>query len=550
MTMQRTPLLLSRIMERGPLLAPDEEIVTRTDAGVHRQSYADLRSRSHQLAHALAAHGIALGDRVASFMWNNHRHLELYYAVPSMGAVLHTLNIRLGAHDLVYIANHAADRLIFVDDDLLPKVEEIADRLPTVERYVVCSQTGRWKTSLRGAIDYEEFIAGKPAKYAWPELDENAPMGLCYTSGTTGNPKGVMYTHRSTYLHSMASAMTDSLELSAKDSSCAIVPMFHAMSWGLPFTATMLGAKQVLPHRFMDAKSLLDLFVGERVTISAGVPTIWQAVRAAYEAEPTRWDLGELSRLTCGGSAPPVSLMRWYWDHLGVEMIQGWGMTETNPLGTISRRVAKRSQLDLSLDQQFANAAKAGLPIPGLDIEIVDDKWQPLPHDGETVGELLIRGPWIASEYYKDPQPDKFHDGWLVTGDVAKIDREQYLVIADRSKDLIKSGGEWISSVDLENTIVALPGVAQAAVVAQPHPKWDERPVALVVRSPGAELTQQAVLEHLSRHFANWQLPDEVVFVDALALTSTGKLDKKVLRANLKEQGYQLPDLRRGKSRS
>ncbi len=546
MTMQRTPLLLSRLMERGPLLAPDEEIVTRTDGGTHRQSYADLRRRAHQLAHALAAHGVAVGDRVGSFLWNNHRHLELYYAVPSMGAVLHTLNIRLGVHDLAYIANHAADRVIFVDEDLLPKLEEIADRLPTVERYVVCSQTGVWRTTLKDAVDYEEFIAGKPEKYAWPQLDENAPMGLCYTSGTTGNPKGVMYTHRSTYLHTMASAMTDSLELSAKDSVCAIVPMFHAMSWGIPFTATMLGTKQVLPHRFMDARSLLDLFVAERVTISAGVPTIWQAVRAACEAEPARWDLGELSRLTCGGSAPPVSLMRWYWDNLGVEMIQGWGMTETNPLGTVSRRVAKRSQLTLSLDQQFANIAKAGLAIPGIDVEIVDEKWQPLPHDGEAVGELLIRGPWIASEYYKDPQPDKFHDGWLVTGDVAKIDSEQYVIIADRSKDLIKSGGEWISSVDLENTIVALPGVAQAAVVAQPHPKWDERPVALVVKSGGAALTQRDVLEHLGRHFANWQLPDEVLFVETLPLTSTGKLDKKVLRAELKERGYQLPDLRRG----
>jgi len=544
MTMQRTPLLLSRIMERGPLLAPDEEIVTRTEFGVHRQSYADLRRRSHQLAHALAGHGIAVGDRVGSFLWNNHRHLELYYAVPSMGAVLHTLNIRLSTHDLVYIANHAGDRLIFVDDDLLPKLEEMADQLPSIERYIVCSQTGAWKTNLKDAIDYEEFIAGNPDNYPWPQLDEHAPMGLCYTSGTTGNPKGVMYTHRSTYLHSMASAMTDSLELSARDSACAIVPMFHAMSWGLPFTATMLGAKQVLPHRFMDAKSLLDLFVTEKVTISAGVPTIWQAVRAAYEAEPTRWNLDELSRLTCGGSAPPVSLMRWYWDTLGVEMIQGWGMTETNPLGTISRRVAKRSQLGLSLDQQFANAAKAGLPMPGLEIEIVDDKWQPLPHDGEAVGELLIRGPWIASEYYKDPQPDKFHDGWLVTGDVARIDSEQYVIIADRSKDLIKSGGEWISSVDLENTIVGLSGVAQAAVVAHPHPKWDERPVALVVRAPGATLTEQTVLEHLGKHFASWQLPDEILFVETLALTSTGKLDKKLLRADLKARGYELPDQR------
>jgi acyl-CoA synthetase (AMP-forming)/AMP-acid ligase II len=545
MTMQRTPLLLSRLMERGPLLAPREEIVTRTEAGLHRQTYADLRRRSHQLAHALADHGIQVGDRVASFLWNNHRHLELYYAVPSMGAVLHTLNIRLGARDLEYIVNHAGDRVVFVDDDLLPLLEPIAAACPTVELWVVCGDGDVPATKLPGkVVGYEEWIAGRSTEYRWPDLDENAPMGLCYTSGTTGNPKGVMYTHRSTYLHTMAQAMTDSVSLSATDSVCPIVPMFHAMSWGMPFTSTMLGCKQVLGSRFMAPKDLLDLMAAEQVTISAGVPTIWQGVRAAVEADPGRWELSNLTRVTCGGSAPPVSLMRWYWDTLGVEMIQGWGMTETNPLGTISRKVAKRRQLRLSEDEQFANIAKAGLPIPGLEIEIVDENWKPLPHDGKAVGELLIRGPWIASEYYNNPQPEKFHDGWLVTGDVAKIDPEQYLIIADRSKDLIKSGGEWISSVDIENEIVAVPGVAQSAVVAQPHPKWDERPVALVVRAPGASVTGEQVLAHLGTRFAKWQLPDEIVFVDALPLTSTGKLDKKVIRANLGEQGYKLPDLR------
>ncbi|MFN2377367.1 MAG: long-chain fatty acid--CoA ligase [Candidatus Binatia bacterium] len=546
MTMQRTPLLLSRLMERGPLLSPREEIVTRTESGLHRQSYADLRRRSHALAHALAGHGIQAGDRVASFLWNNHRHLELYYAVPSMGAVLHTLNIRLSPRDLDYIINHAADRVVFVDEDLLPLVEPLAAGCPTVEQWVVCSDKGKggWKSSLPGAVDYEDWIAPHQGDYAWPELDENAPMGLCYTSGTTGNPKGVMYTHRSTYLHTMAQAMTDAIGLSAVDCALPIVPMFHAMSWGLPFTSTMLGCKVVLPNRFMGAKDLLDLMAAEQVTVSAGVPTIWQGLRAAIEAEPERWELSNLTRVTCGGSAPPISLMRWYWDQLQVEMIQGWGMTETNPLGTLSRKVGKRRQLGLSLDEQFTNAAKAGLPLPGLEIEIFDENWKPLPHDGKSVGELLIRGPWIASEYYNNPQPDKFHDGWLVTGDVAKIDPEQYLIIADRSKDLIKSGGEWISSVDIENDIVAVTGVAQAAVVAQPHPKWDERPVALVVKSPGSDVTAEAVLEHLGHSFAKWQLPDEIVFVDALPLTSTGKLDKKVIRADLQEKGYRLPDLR------
>jgi acyl-CoA synthetase (AMP-forming)/AMP-acid ligase II len=543
MTMQRTPLLMHRLMDRGAWIAPGETIVTRTAAGTHRYSYADSRARACQLAHALKAHGIAVGDRVASFMWNGYRHLEMYHAVPSMGAVLHTLNIRLSPRDLEYIVNHAADRVIVVDADVLPLLEKLAGKIPCVERVIVCSDGQPWETELPRAIDYEDFIAGQPTDYAWPELDENATMGLCYTSGTTGNPKGVAYTHRSTYLHTISICMTDVMELSAKDSALGIVPMFHAMAWGLPYAATMLGMKQVMPHRFMDPVSMLDLMSGEEVTIAAGVPTIWQGLRAAVEAEPERWDLSALRRVTCGGAAPPVSLIRWYSEKLGTEMIQGWGMTETNPLGTISRKVGKRSQLELPEDEQFANEAKAGLLIPGLEMEIFDEDWNPLPHDGEAVGELLIRGPWIAAEYYHDPQPQKFHDGWLVTGDVAKIDPEQYLIIADRSKDLIKSGGEWISSVDLENDIVGMEGVAQAAVVAQPHPKWDERPVAIVVLAEGAELTKEDVLAHCAKVFAKWQLPDDVLFEDAIPLTSTGKIDKKVIRADLEKRGYRLPDL-------
>ena len=548
MTMQNTPLLMSRILGRGASLDPNEEVVTLQTNGTHRQTLKNTWDRANQVAGALAAQGINVGDRVASFMWNNYRHLELYQGVPSMGAVLHTLNIRLSPTDLEYIINHASSRVIFADEDLLPLLEPIIGKIPSVELLVICRHGEGGESSFPNCIDYEDLISGESTSYDWPVIDEHAPMGLCYTSGTTGKPKGVMYTHRSTYLHTMAQAMTDSMNLSALDSLCGIVPMFHAMGWGLPFSASMLGCKQVLPHRFMAADKLLQLMADEEVTISAGVPTIWQGIRGILEADiHHKFDLSQLSRLTCGGSAPPVSMMRWYWDNYGVEMIQGWGMTETNPLGTLSRKVAKRSHRKITEDQQFENVAKAGLAIPGLEIEIFDENWQRVAHDGEAVGELLIRGPWIAAEYYNDPQPEKFHDGWLVTGDVAKIDAEQYLIIADRSKDLIKSGGEWISSVDLENHIVSLPGVLQAAVVAQPHPRWDERPVALVIVNAEATVTRDVVLEGCAEIFAKWQLPDDIIFVANIPMTSTGKIDKKTIRANLEAENYQLPDLREAK---
>ena len=544
--MQRTPLLISRLLDRGAWIAPETEIVTLTANGTHRQTYADTAERAAALANGLGDLRIGLGDRVATFMWNGWRHLEIYQAVPSMGAVLHTLNIRLGPDDLRYIINHAADRVIFVDADLAPLLERIAGDLPSVERYVICGEPGAepWESSLPNAVDYESFLSGFSRNIAWPEFDENTPLGLCYTSGTTGNPKGVMYTHRSTYLHTMCMAMTDVMTLSGADCTCGIVPMFHAMGWGLPYTATMLGAKQVMPNRFMTPEKVLDLIVSESVTVAAGVPTIWQGVRALLEAAPDRYDLSNLDRVGCGGSAPPLSMIRWYWDRYRIEMIQGWGMTEMNPLGTVSRRISKHAHRELDEDRQFANLGKAGLLMPGLEMEIVDEDLRPVPHDGQSIGEVLVRGPWVCSEYYRDPQPDKFRDGWLVTGDIAAIDEEQYLIIADRSKDLVKSGGEWISSVDLENHIVELDRVALAAVVAQPHPKWDERPVALVVLAPGAEVGAEEVRRHCAARFAKWQLPDDVLFRDALPLTTTGKIDKKALRAGLAAEGYVLPELR------
>ena len=546
MAMQRTPLLMSNILDRGAKVAPNEEIVTATEDGVRRQTYRETRDRAHQLAHALRQAGIGVGDRVGTFMWNGSRHLEAYHACAGMGAVLHTLNIRLGAKDLEYIINHAGDKLIIVDADVLPLLEALKGVMPSVEQVVVATEAGfeGWSTDLPKAVDYEAFIDGQPTEYDWPQISENAPLGLCYTSGTTGNPKGVEYEHRSQYLHTLVQCMTDSMGLSGADTVLGIVPMFHAMGWGVPWSALMLGCKQVMPHRFMTPDRLLSLLADEGVTLSAGVPTIWQGVRGLVEADPNKYDLSSLSRLTCGGSAPPPSLIRWYWDALGVEMIQGWGMTETSPLATLSRRVMKRSQLALSEDAQFENVAKAGQVMPGLELDIFDEAFNRVPHDGESVGEILVRGPWICSEYYHNPQPERFHDGWLITGDVGKIDPEEYLIISDRSKDLVKSGGEWISSVDLENHIVALDGVAQACVVAQPHPKWDERPVALVVLDPGREVGVQRILDHCAEAFARWQLPDDVLFVDSVPLTSTGKMDKKVVRADLAEQGYKLPDLR------
>ncbi len=546
MGMQQSPLLMHKLIERSAIVAPDEEVVTATADGVRRQTYRETRARSHQLAHALAAAKIGIGDRVGTFMWNGSRHLEAYWASAGMGCVLHTINIRLGPKDLEYIISHAGAEIIIVDADLLPALETVAEAIPKVRQIVVAAEPGfeGWTTTLANAIDYEDFIAGQPEHYDWPEIPDSSALGLCYTSGTTGDPKGVEYEHRSQYLHTLVQSLTDTMGLSATDTLCGVVPMFHAQGWGLPWAATMLGMKQVMPHRFMSPERMIQLMSDEGVTISAGVPTIWQGVKSIMEAQPGVYDLSKLERLTCGGSAPPLSLISWYWDEHHVEMVQGWGMTETSPLATTSRRVMKRNQLGADPQTLVENQAKAGQLMPGLEMKIVDDDFNELPWDGEAAGEVLIRGPWIAREYYNNDQPEKFHDGWLITGDVAKIDPEAYLIIADRSKDLIKSGGEWISSVDLENHIVGVPGVAQACVVAAPHPKWDERPIALVVLAEGADVEANDIISHCESNYAKWQLPDEVLFVDSIPHTGTGKMDKKAVRANLEAEGYQLPDLR------
>lgn len=548
MGMQATPLLMSRLFERGAALAPEAEIVTATGGGTRRQTGRQTMERAHRLAHALGDAGVGIGDRVAVFMWNGSRHLEAYCAIAGMGAVLHNLNVRLPPADLEYIINHAGSRLIVADADILPLLEPLAGRVPSVRRIVVGVEEGfeSWTTTVAEAIDYEEFIGPWPTRCAWPPLDEDAPLGLCYTSGTTGRPKGVEYEHRSQYLHTMAMCLTDAMSLSATDTVCGIVPMFHVMGWGMPWAALMLGCKQVMPHRFTSPERLAGLMADEGVTVATGVPTIWQQVRRICSDRPGTFDLSKLSRIVSGGSAVPVSLARWYWETLGVEMIQEWGMTETSPLATFSRRALRPDGKPAgSAPEEFLeDVAKAGQVLPGLEVEIVDGDFNPLPHDGRATGDILVRGPWVCAEYYRHPLPESFHGDWLITGDAGSIDSGECLILSDRSKDLVRSGGEWISSVDLENHITSLAGIAQACVVAQPHPKWEQRPVALAVLEDRSGVSEEQVLAHCANRFAKWQLPDEVLFVESIPLTSTGKMDKKTVRADLRDAGYRLPDLR------
>lgn len=528
-TMMNTPLTMSLLMDRGPALSPGVEIVTRFRDQTHRTSYGEVGRRARQLANALQGLGVEPGDRIASFGWNTFRHLELYYAVPCMGAILHTLNLRLSPADLEYIINHAEDRIIFIDEDLLPLLERLAGKMPTVKQIVVMSNTGSFKTSLAPALDYETLLAAQPAEFTWPELDENTPMGLCYTSGTTGKPKGVLYTHRSNYLHTITCALPDLMGLGRNDTVLSVVPMFHANAWGMPFTGMMLGIKQVYPGAMMDGASICQLIQDEKVTFTAGVPTIWLGVMNELRKNPGKYDLSSLKAMVCGGSAPPRALIDWFETNLGVEFIQAWGMTETSPLGTVTR--LKPSMEEWPRERQLDIKQRAGIGAPGLEMRILDERGEEAPHDGTSMGRLLIRGPWIASSYFlEEPTGDKFPDGWLDTGDIATIDAEGYMSIADRSKDLIKSGGEWISSVDLENAIMAVPGVAEAAVIAVFHPKWQERPLACVVPQAGATLTKEEILAQLERQFAKWWLPDEIVFIETVPKTSVGKFDKKVLR--------------------
>ncbi len=533
------PLTLTHILERARRLFPRKQIATKTAAGMHRYSYADLYERSCRLAGALHQLDVADGGRIATFAWNTYRHLEIYFAAPCSGRVLHTLNIRLFPEQIAYIANHAEDQVVFADASLLPALEKLAPQFTTVRHYVIMADGPLPETTLPNAISYEELLASAPPEYDWPQLDERRACAMCYTSGTTGHPKGAVYSHRSMFLHSMSEGMVNSFGVSERDVVLPVVPMFHANAWGLPYAATMAGAGQVFPGPFLDGRSLAELIQTERVTIAAGVPTIWLGLLQVLEKE--QFDISCLRVMPVGGSAAPQSMIERYEKGFGAYIAHAWGMTEMSPLGTVANLKSHMDELPEA--ERFKIRAKQGLPVPGVEARVVDEAGRELPWDGHSFGELQVRGPWVISGYYHDERSAaSFQDGWFRTGDVATIDGEGYVQIIDRTKDLVKSGGEWISTVELENVLMAHPKVLEAAVIAVPHPRWQERPLACVVPKPDHKdsLTRDELLEFLSGHVAKWQLPDEVIFIESVPKTSVGKFDKKVLREQFKD--YQLDD--------
>jgi fatty-acyl-CoA synthase len=520
------PLTIQHILGRMRNVYGDSEVVTLTDSGNERATYSEVGDRIDRLSSALRSLGIKDGDRVATFAWNSQRHLEVYFAAPCIGAVLHTLNIRLFTEQLIYVANHAEDQVVFVDDCLVPLLEQVADKLETVRHYVVMGDGDAG--SLPNAIRYEELLAEQDDGFDYPELDDRQAAGLCYTSGTTGNPKGVLYSHRSNLLHSFGTCLADSMGLTASDRMLPVVPMFHANAWGIPYAAGLIGADLIMPSQFLQPEPIAKLIKDERVTVSAAVPTIWAGLlRYADENEV---DLSSMDRVICGGSAVPLSLMK-SWEDRGLRIIQAWGMTETSPLGSMARPPA-----DAEGEEHWQFRDRAGRIMPLVEARLIGEDGDEVAWDGELTGELEVRGPWVASAYYNDDSsPEKFHDGWLRTGDIAAIDSHGFIKITDRTKDVIKSGGEWISSVELEGELMAHDDVVEAAVIAKPDEKWQERPLACVVRKEGSDLSTDELCEFLQSRVAKWWIPDEFAFIDEVPKTSVGKFDKKVLRQRLKD---------------
>jgi fatty-acyl-CoA synthase len=521
------PLSLTTIVERTELLTPGRLVVyRRPDGVVHRTTMGECARRARRLGSALAELGIGEGDRIGTLMWNQPEHLEAYYGVPLMGAVIHTLNPRLHPDELGYIASDAEDRAIIVDESLVPVLESFRSA-HDFEHVIVVSSEDPAHPVPDGTIDYESVLQDAPPM-SWPEPHERQACAICYTSGTTGRPKGVLYSHRALVLHSMAAALPDAMNMSARDTVLPVVPMFHANAWGIPYTATMVGASLVLPGPKLDAESVLDLLAGERVTMTAGVPTVWMAMLGAIEAEPDRWDLSPLRRLLVGGSAVPKSMIEGYQRH-DLFIVQGWGMTETSPLASTS--IVPPELAYAPADEQFEYRARQGTPAPFVDLRARGDDGGLIPWDDQAMGELEVRGPWIAASYFGGAGAEKFtEDGWFQTGDVVRIDERGSIRITDRTKDLVKSGGEWISSVDMENLLMGHPAVAEAAVIAVPDEQWGERPLAVVVLRDGAEASPEQLREGLSSHFAKWQLPERVEFIEEIPRTATGKFKKIALR--------------------
>ena len=523
-------LTIDRILEHAGRMYPHKRISTkRPDGSMHRYTYADLYGRVNRLANALVGLGVGTGDRVATFAWNNHQHLELYYAIPCAGAVCHTLNIRLAPEQLVYIVNHAEDKVVFVDAALLPLFEKSFEGFERVEHYVLIGAGAGVETKLPHPIHYEELLAASDEEFEWSVRDEHQAMGLCYTSGTTGEPKGVLYSHRSMYLHTMGLSHANALGVTSRDVVLPVVPQFHAMAWGLPYAATFAGADLVMPGPHLDPVSLAELISEEKVTVPAGVPTIWNGLYHELKRNPR--DLSHVRVLAAGGAAMPRALIEAYEEELGVNVRHAWGMTETSPVGTVCQLQSHHD--DLPDREKWDIEATQGYAIPGIELRIADDAGAELPWDGATMGEVQVRGAWVTGGYFKRrPTPAEFTaDGWFRTGDVAAISEDGYMRITDRTKDLVKSGGEWISSVALENALMGHPGVLEAAVIAVPDERWGERPLAAVVRVDGADpVTAEELRAHLEPHFARYWLPDRYEFMDEIPKTSVGKFDKKVLR--------------------
>jgi len=537
-TMQDFPLTITSILRHGIVVYGGSECVTWVGEGARRATFREVGERVERLAAALSRLGIAPGDRVGTFCWNSQEHLEAYFAIPSMGAVLHTLNIRLFPEQLAYVVNHAADRVILVDDSLVPLLARVVRELRTVERFIVI---GDGDASALGEVEilrYDDLLAAEEPGFTWPQIDERQAAAMCYTSGTTGNPKGVAYSHRSSWLHSLATTSASALGFMERDRILTIVPMFHANAWGIPYSAFMVGSSLLMPGRFMQAEPLARLVAEERATFSAAVPTIWADILRFGEEHEV--DLSSMRMIVCGGSAVPRSLMEQFEQRYGVRIVQAWGMTETSPLGTVAHPPAG---VEIGAPEELDWRVKTGRPVAGVELRVVADDGSTSPCDGESVGEIEVRGPWITGSYYGESSPEKFDGDWLRTGDVGHVDAKGFVQITDRAKDVIKSGGEWISSVELENLLMGHAAVVEASVIGVPDPRWQERPLACVVLEEGADTSAAALAEFLAEHVAKWQVPERWAFIDAIPKTSVGKFDKKVLRARQEKGDLSVEEL-------